>query len=105
MCVLRQVRNLKLAALEVRKQQQQQRPGTRAASLLTSLPPELADTHMLATLAQVTNLASVIIHASTYKHNQFQVLGHRLLLLNNDDSSSSCQQPAMCAWQCGTCGE
>eukprot|EP00775_Hariotina_reticulata_P008646 gene8646-8827_t len=47
-----QVRNVKLAALEVRKQQQQQRPGTRAASLLTSLPPELADATTLATLAQ-----------------------------------------------------
>ncbi|WIA12401.1 hypothetical protein OEZ85_012445 [Tetradesmus obliquus] len=46
-----QLRQLRIAAGEVRQQQQQQRPGSRAAALLSSLPPELSEPTTLAAIA------------------------------------------------------
>jgi hypothetical protein len=46
-----QLRQLRNAAAEVRQHQQQQRPGTRAAALLSSLPPELSDAAALSAIA------------------------------------------------------
>lgn len=46
-----QLRSLRIVAAEVRQHQQSQRPGSRAAALLSSLPPELSDTSALAAIA------------------------------------------------------
>jgi hypothetical protein len=46
-----QLRQLRNAATEVRQQQHQQRPGSRAASLLSSLPQELSDPATLTAIA------------------------------------------------------
>jgi hypothetical protein len=58
-----QVRNLRLAASDVKQQQQQMgaRQGSRAASLLASLPPEVAE--HLDRLAQVRGALSAAVGA------------------------------------------
>ncbi|KAF6262124.1 hypothetical protein COO60DRAFT_1699425 [Scenedesmus sp. NREL 46B-D3] len=52
-----QLRQLRQAAAEVRLQQQQQRPGSRAAALLSSLPEELSDPETLAAIAAGAEVA------------------------------------------------